>query len=446
MSALDSAPAPDRARQSRRVRFARRFDRLARTDGSEPTELTQRRQLTTAFNLMIVPAALVWAGVYASFGERLAASIPLAYAVLSVSNLLIYQGHARLWMFRDVQLLLILLLPFALSLVLGGFAASSGVILWSLVAPLAALVLCGRQGAVLWFVGFTAAVVLGVLAEPLAAHGNSLPSWLVDVFFGLNLATPSLAALLLLVYFVGQKDRAMALLAHEREKAERLLLNVLPREIASVLRDGQPQGTIAEYHPAVSVLFADMVDSTEITARLSPERVVELLNEVFSYFDALVNKYGVEKIRTIGDNYMVAAGVPVHRPDHAHVLAALALEMNEFVNRGGRQQAAAVRFRIGMNCGPVVAGVVGTHKFQYDVWGDAVNTASRMESHGEPGRIQITRQMYELIRDRFRCTPRGVIDIKGKGDMETWFLEGAIEHPSMGMERQTTPASSSIHR
>jgi guanylate cyclase len=152
--------------------------------------------------------------------------------------------------------------------------------------------------------------------------------------------------------------------------------------------------------------------------------MVDLLNEIFSFFDSLVEKYGVEKIRTIGDNYMVAAGVPRPIPDHCRLLAEMALDMLAYLERRPGANGRPVNFRIGLNTGPVVAGVIGRTKFHYDVWGDTVNTASRMESHGEPGKIQITRNVYELLQDEFDCRPRGTILVKGKGEMETWFLVG----------------------
>ena len=222
--------------------------------------------------------------------------------------------------------------------------------------------------------------------------------------------------------FRANKDAALTLLNQEQEKSERLLLNVLPAEIAKELKDSNR--VIADHFDAVSVLFADVVGSTSLTVELTPEKMVSLLNEVFSYFDSLVEKYGLEKIRTIGDNYMVASGVPCPRPDHAIALASMALEMNAYIYNRPTTGDTPIRFRIGMNSGPVVAGVIGQKKFHYDIWGDAVNTASRMESHGVPGKIQITSEMHQLIKNDFACVRRGILEVKGKGEMETWFLEG----------------------
>jgi class 3 adenylate cyclase len=210
-----------------------------------------------------------------------------------------------------------------------------------------------------------------------------------------------------------------AALLREQEKSEALLLNILPAEIAGRLKAGE--GTIADSHEEVSVLFADVVGFTPLAEGMPPCDVVDLLNAVFSHFDALAEKHGVEKIKTVGDSYMAAAGVPRARPDHAVALARLALEMREFVDRfeffGHRLQ-----MRIGINSGPLVAGVIGQKRFAYDLWGDAVNTASRMESHGQPGVIQITRRTYELIGAGFVCERRGTIPVKGKGQVEVWFL------------------------
>ena len=198
--------------------------------------------------------------------------------------------------------------------------------------------------------------------------------------------------------------------------------NILPRDIAAILKN-QPR-TIAQYFDSASVLFADVVNFTPMSAQMAPVELVELLNDVFSQFDVLAEKYGLEKIKTIGDCYMVAAGVPRTRPDHAQALTRMALEMQAHV--AAREfRHHKLSFRIGLNSGPVVAGVIGRKKFSYDLWGDAVNTASRMESLGLGGTIQITRATYELVKDDFVCEARGVVHVKGKGEMEIWHVTGA---------------------
>ncbi|MCH7481179.1 MAG: adenylate/guanylate cyclase domain-containing protein [Chloroflexi bacterium] len=169
-------------------------------------------------------------------------------------------------------------------------------------------------------------------------------------------------------------------------------------------------------------MFADLSGFTPMSAQMEPEEMIALLNKLYSHFDSLAEKYGVEKIRTIGDNYMVASGVPTTRTDHAQALAHMALDIILYCSTLPAQNETPIRFRIGINSGPLIAGVIGQKKFHYDVWGDTVNTASRMESHGVAGKIQMTAATRELLKDEFDCEKRGVLDIKGKGQMETWFL------------------------
>jgi class 3 adenylate cyclase len=207
----------------------------------------------------------------------------------------------------------------------------------------------------------------------------------------------------------------------QRDQADKLLYNVLPERIAEKLK--QSNETIAEEFSAATVLFADIVNFTPISARFAPHEVVDMLNDLFSNFDGLVDKYGVEKIQVAGDGYMVAAGVPTPRADHAIVLADLALDMLDCVKNeellAGKQQ---IEVRIGLNSGPLLGGVIGRKKYFYALWGDTVNTASRMESHGSRGKIQITRATYELVKDEFECEYIGVIPVKGKGEMDVWHL------------------------
>jgi len=213
-------------------------------------------------------------------------------------------------------------------------------------------------------------------------------------------------------------------LEEERSESERLLLNILPAPIAERLKT-EP-GVIADAFESVSVLFADIVGFTPLTESLSAEHMVEWLNDVYSAVDTLVQEHGVEKIRTIGDGYMVAAGVPFPLDDHASALTRLALDMKTHFESVPPIEGHRVDFRIGINSGPVVGGVIGLHKFQYDIWGDTVNTAARMESHGIPGRIHVSAATHEIIKDAFICERRGVIDVKGKGEMETWFVERLV--------------------
>ena len=294
---------------------------------------------------------------------------------------------------------------------LGGYGYSGAIFAFGVPIVVATALLLGRTATVIAGMSYAVVgVVLGFLESSLRASREAPDPTLTTIIFvgimvaGINISAP------LLIYFMGR-------LRHERERAESLLLNVLPTEIAAELKTTGE--TVPRRYESISVLFADTVGFTPMSASMEPEEVVAQLNEVFTYFDSLAETHGVEKIRTIGDSYMVAAGVPVPRADHAEALAAMALSMMDYA------KSSPLSFRIGIHSGPVVAGVIGTRKFQYDIWGDTVNTASRMESHGEPGRIQISESTLHLIADAYVTTPRGTIEIKGKGSLQTWWLEAA---------------------
>jgi class 3 adenylate cyclase len=224
-------------------------------------------------------------------------------------------------------------------------------------------------------------------------------------------------------------------LAHENE---RLLLNILPEPIAARLRDGEP--LIADRFDDVTLMFADIVEFTRLSSTMSPQELVGVLNEVFTVFDNLVDRYGLEKVKTIGDAYMVVGGMPERTDDHPARVAAMALDLAESVARIEAAARLGITFRIGIHCGAVVAGVIGTKKFIYDVWGDTVNMASRMESLGVPGRVQVTHAVAERLRGAFDVEPRGLIEVKGKGPTPTYFLVNRSE----GAERTDGPSRAAL--
>lgn len=245
------------------------------------------------------------------------------------------------------------------------------------------------------------------------------------------------ATAIIIWFFMREMWRAEAALEAEYQRSERLLHNIMPTEVAERLKAGE--GIIADSHPHVTVLFADIVGFTERSSRMAPDKLVALLNQVFSRFDELIAERGIEKIKTIGDAYLAVAGMPRERADHAEAIAQLALDMQaacaDLSANHVTSDGEPVQLRIGIHSGPVVAGIIGTAKFAYDLWGDVVNTASRMESNSEPGRIQISDATHDLLASTFAMTERGIVDIKGKGPMRTWFLEGRAE----AAQRPVTP-------
>jgi class 3 adenylate cyclase len=396
---------------------------------SDTDEDRLRKATLTLASVLITLLSFVWVGTYLALGLWLSALIPFSYQVASVVGLVLCVHRKRWSLFRSTQLSLILVLPFLLQWSLGGFVDSSGVCLWAFVATLGAVMVSGPRPAVWWFAGFLAllAVSAGIDAT-LPSKGDEIPDWLVTVFFLLNMGGVSLTAFVLLEYFVRSRDRAYGLLAQEQDRSERLLLNILPQPIAERLKVSH--GVIAERRDEVTVLFADLAGFTPASEELPPEEVVTLLDSIFSSFDSLVERHGLEKIKTIGDGYMVASGIPTARADHAEAAAELGLDMVAAVE--AIPAASGLALRVGIDSGPVVAGVIGKTKFSYDLWGDTVNTASRMESHAPPGAIQVSERTYLRLRGRFRFEPRGDLEVKGKGLMTTYLLVGRPVEPEPG--------------
>ncbi len=383
------------------------------TAEGESEDLRLRKRVLNLAVALIVSVAPVWVLTYSLLGLWLPAAIPAGYILVSAA-LFYTQTHTRMYRaFRLSQLTMMLLLPFCLQWSLGGFANSSAVALWSLTAPLAAVFFVGARAAVPWFAAFAALIALSGALDPALSEGAPhVPDGVIVGFFALNFLAVSATVFTLLQYFVRSREA-------EQARSERLLLNVLPEPVARRLK--RSEGVIADGYPEVTVLFADIVDFTPLAERMKPESLVQVLDRVFTRWDALAVRHGLEKIKTIGDAYMAAGGVPEPRPDHAAAVARMALEMCD----GITDDEIPLRVRIGVDTGPVVAGVIGRSKFIYDLWGDTVNTASRMESTGEAGRIQVTDRVRAALEPEFLLRRRGEIAIKGKETMVTYFLEGA---------------------
>ncbi len=269
--------------------------------------------------------------------------------------------------------------------------------------------------------GWALGIATWVIAAPLGFIAYEM--WIEDrgTLGLLGRALPDMA-MMAAVLLLGESVRSRRALQEEQEKSDRLLLNVLPEPIADRLKNSEE--VIADAYPEATVMFADLVDFTARSGKIEPEAMVQALDDLFTSFDEFADRHGLEKIKTIGDAYMAAAGIPVPRPDHAEAVAKMALAIRDEVDGRVDPDGAPLAIRIGIDSGPVVAGVIGRNKFIYDLWGDTVNMASRMESQGVAGQIQVTQRTRQRLGSSYRFERRGQIDVKGKGEMVTYFLVG----------------------
>lgn len=383
----------------------------------DPEEEGLRRQSLIVMALGINLLAFLWVATYVWLGLYVSAAIPAAYQVITTVGLVRLARTGRFDVFRNLQLSLMLALPVLLQWSLGGFEASSGIMLWSLAAPLGALVFTNRPGP--WFLGYLALTVASGIVNPSLTPAEIPPAVIVN-FFVLNIVAVSGVVYYLLRHFIQG-------MAAERQKSELLLLNVLPSSVARRLKAGERP--LADRFEHAGILVADIVGFTPISENVEPDALVNFLDHLFTRFDELAERWGLEKIKTVGDAYIVMAGVPELGTGDIEALADAALEMRNLVKDVRLPNGEALQVRIGIDVGPVVAGVIGTRKFAYDLWGDSVNSASRMESSGIAGEIQVTERAYQHLAGRYRFQPRGPIEVKGKGVMSTYLLEGRREQP-----------------
>lgn len=387
---------------------------LARTDVYSSETDPPRGALAVVFE---TSGLLVLIGFGVAFGSLGYPDVAVAYWVyggLLIVNVVTGLIFGKIHVARFNALTLTMVMPFVLMFVLGGFTPLGvSVAPLSLVSPMAAMMLVKRERAVPLAAGVILLLILMLFLRPYASQVDpGISADLVPVFVVAHLG-------LLFLTVSGLSYIVNGRLEEANRRAEALLLNVLPKPIAERLK--VEPGNIADSHEEVSVLFADIVDFTPLSATMTAEELVRLLNRVFSDFDDLVTAMGLEKIKTVGDEYMVAAGLPAPREDHAIAIADLALTIRDHLSANDFE-GHRIQMRIGINSGPVVAGVIGSRKFAYDLWGDVVNTANRMESEGIAGSIQISESTHELVKDEFICEHRGRIPVKGKGLMDTFLL------------------------
>ncbi len=381
----------------------------------------ERRHRVTLVVLtgLCVIASVVWGTLYyAILGPTITMFITYGFTVVVGTALLIYFITKRFTLLLYPFFVMILWNPIAMQWSLGGFSASGALMFWSILAPLCSLMFQDIRKATYWFVAYMVLLSISLYFDDYFSQWAPPTSHRISMlFFGMNIIGPSLTIFFSMMYSVNAFQK-------EHDRSEGLLLNILPRPIAERLKE--KQDIIADRFAEATILFADLVNFTKLSARTSPQELVTMLNRVFSIFDRLAQEYGLEKIKTIGDAYMVVGGLPEPRIDHAQAIAEMAISMQTEIARLNNETIGPLSLRIGINTGPVVAGVIGTQKFIYDLWGDAVNMASRMESHGVENCIQLTENTYQRLKDHYLCEKRGMIDVKGKGKIKTYFLKWKV--------------------
>jgi len=387
-------------------------------------------------------AVVLWLAVYWMMGLHFPANVPLLYQLVSVTSLVYYFKTKRFERFRTIQLSLFLFAPFIMQWSIGSSITSSGVMLWALLAPIGALVVSSWRESIPWFFAYIVLTVMsGIFDYFLGVDGQTeVPMRTIGVFFAINFAAMSSIIYFLIRHFVIEMDRIRfqldqqhQLLAEEQKKSERVLLNVLPSSIADRLKN--KKGLIADGHADVTVMFADLVNFTQLTESLSPDQMVSLLNIIFSGFDELSEKYGVEKIKTIGDAYMAVGGLNSSRTDYTNKIADMALEMREYVMKHPDLSKFKLGIHTGIATGPVVAGVIGTKRFIYDLWGDTVNIASRLTDEAVEGAIQVDKTTFKRIQRDYAFEPASSIPLKGKGEIVMYRLTNKLDDPNNSMAK-----------
>ena len=363
--------------------------------------------------------ALVFVALYFSVGEPLPAWLYISTFVWTTVGLAVLWRRPHAY-YNTVLLttVYVTIHPWVVTLYTGGYSSGLLPMLWALLGPGFAVLLIGIRPALFDSALYVLMACVVALLDPWAAtHALDLPDWFRLLAGTLSAVTPGMMVVFVSLFLFRQAERA-------RMQADALLRNILPSPVADRLKIDPT--TIADSFGAVTVLFADLVGFTQMSAAANPQEVVGLLNAVFSEFDALTEKHGLEKIKTIGDAYMVVGGLPTPRPDHVEAVAAFAIDALEVLKHHRALDGNPLSIRIGINTGPTVAGVIGRRKFIYDLWGDTVNTASRMESFGLENAIQVTQAVRDELHERYVFEERGPIEVKGKGQMMTYLLRPEI--------------------
>ena len=384
------------------------------------------------FTLLIITvccciAAPVWSAIYYFLlGLKIAATGPMLYFLLVVPSIIHFAISKKSKLLINVQLFSIFFCPTFMQCVSGGLMMGAGVILWAFLAPLSALLFHDVRKARMWFfILIGCIIIMAFFNKYLMRFGHELNDTDMILLITMNICGPCLAIYFAMQYFVNTLSMNSKLLQHEKQKSDALLLNILPVAIAEELKS-KGKTTPLKYCGS-TVLFTDFKDFTKIAEQLTPEQLITELDNCFRAFDEIIGSFGLEKIKTIGDAYMCVAGLPLPMENSALNAVHSALKITEYMRA---QKEARINegkgfweIRIGIHTGDVIAGVVGQNKFAYDIWGDAVNTASRMESSSDPGKINISGSTYNMVKDHFVCSYRGKIPAKNKGIIDMYFVE-----------------------
>lgn len=408
--------------------------RNAGINPDDDAETRLKKSLLIFATGLVCLGSMLWLFLYGQMGPQFSATPPLVFQLLLVSNLLFYFHSGNFNFFRYSQLALFLFAPFAVQWSIGNFISASGTSLWGLLAPIGAVLFFGVRESGAWFFAYIFMTALSgffdyFLADAIVPNATKIPIQTSVFFFALNFAAISSIVYLLLRYAVQEKAKTQAnleethhLLQIEQDRSEKLLLNILPGPIAERLKNDNQ--AIADGFADVTVMFVDIVNFTKVAEGMSPQQVFSMLNRIFSSFDELAEEFGMEKIKTIGDAYMVAGGLNNEMDNYARSIAELALAMRDLLHRDFTVNDMHLEVRIGIGTGPVVAGVVGKKKFIYDLWGDTVNLASRITSEGVPGMIQVDETTYRRLVENFEFHEPQTIYLKGKGNTVVHRLLG----------------------
>ena len=400
---------------------------------SHPSEDTLGSRVLSILVLAESVVSMFWIYTISGLGEgyALMAATPYAYLIFSYVSLFVFYRTKRYHYFIFTQLAMLLVMPFFLQWTIGGYQASAGVAIWAVLSPIGALMILGTRKSTPWFLLFILLAGFSWKFNHLfSTHPMPMPASIKDTFFLMNIIGTTCILYAAMRYFQSQKERTMQALTLEQARSEKLLLNILPESIALRLKNNDMR--IAESHASVTILFADLVGFTSLTNKMMPFELVNLLSRIFSVFDHIAETLQLEKIKTLGDGYMVVGGAPNALENHASAVVKLAWQMRIALREFNQTTGHDLHMRIGISTGPVVAGVIGTSKFAYDIWGDTVNMASRMEQTGVVDEIQISEATYldmqaeQPPQNVFECEKREAVQVKGKGEVNTYLVKRLV--------------------